>query len=176
MTKEPETISETISEAKAAVAAVAQLEEHLRKLWVEFPLAGPDVFLHYGINSLARLEDHAEAVMPDHREKGVNWFGVIERKLLDGHSATIRAVLDIGLKRKGDPYPTGGWKAVPAADIDLDDDLPWPVADIVEPALNAISYSWLRKTYQEALAEATAAREAAIEEARRAWQEQKAAG
>lgn len=156
MTKTPK----TITKAKEAEAAPARQEEHLRKLWVPFPLAGPDVFLHYGISSLARLEDHAETVMPDLDEKGLNWFSVIEKKLLAGHAATVRAVLDIGLKRKGDPYPSGGWKAVPAADIDLDDDLPWPVADIVEPALNAISYSWLRKTYQEAIAEATAQREA----------------
>lgn len=154
------TITEARAAEKEAETAPARLEEHLRKLWVEFPLAGPDVFLHYGITSLGRLEDHAETVMPDFQEKGFNWFAVIEKKLFEGHSATIRAVLDIGLKRKGDPYPTGGWKAVPAADIDLDDDLPWPVADIVEPALNAISYSWLRKTYSEALAEATAQAEA----------------
>lgn len=153
-------IPDTISEARELEAARQGKTEHIRRIWVPFPLAGDDVYLHFGINSLARLEEHAATVMPDHREKGVNWFSVIERNLLDGHAATVRAVLDIGLKRKGDPYPNGGWKAVPAADIDLDDDLPWPVADIVEPALNAICYSWLRKTYQEAIAEATAQREA----------------
>lgn len=167
-------IPETITEAREAEAAPARLEKHLRKLWVPFPLAGDDVYLHFGINSLARLEEHAETVMPDFQEKGFNWFGVIERKLLDGHSGTVRAVLDVGLKRKGDPYPSGGWKAVPAADIDLDDDLPWPVSEIVELAMNAIAYSWLRKTYSEMIAEVTAAREAAAEEARKAWQESKA--
>lgn len=153
-------IPETISAAKEVEAKAARQEEHERKLWVAFPPAGDDVFLMYGLKSLAQIEEDAKKLMPDYRDRGFTPFGVIEHLLLAGHPGAVRAVLDAGLKRKGDPIPTGGFKAIPAADIDLDDDLPWPVADIVEPALNAICYSWLRKTYQEAIAEATAQREA----------------
>ncbi|MFA7585427.1 MAG: hypothetical protein WCY11_04405 [Novosphingobium sp.] len=151
---------DTISEAKAAEAAKVRQEEHNRKMWVPFPLAGDDVFLSYGLRSLAQIEEVSKALMPDYREQGYTPFGVIERFLLDGHPGAIRAVLDAGLKRKGEPLPRGGFKAIPAADIDLDDDLPWSIADIVEPALNAICYSWFRQTYSEKLAEVTAALEA----------------
>lgn len=153
-------IPETISAAKAAEAAKARQAEHEHKLWVPFPLAGDDVFLSYGLKSLAQLEEDAKKLMPDYRDRGFTPFGVIEHLLLAGHPGAVRSVLDAGLKRKGDPIPSGGWKAAPAADIDLDDDLPWPVSEIVTPALEAICYSWFRQTYTEKLAEVTAALEA----------------
>lgn len=153
-------IPETISAAKEVEAKAARQEEHIRKLWVAFPLAGDDVFLMYGLKSLAQLEEDAKKLMPDYRDRGFTPFGVIEHLLLAGHPGAVRSVLDAGLKRKGDPIPTGGFKAIPAADIDLDDDLPWPVSEIVTPALEAICYSWFRQTYTEKVAEVTAALEA----------------
>lgn len=170
-------IPETITEAKAAEAAKARQAEHERKLWVPFPLAGDDVFLMYGLKSLAQLEEYAKTAMPEYRDKGFTPFGVVEHLLLSGHPGTVKAVLDAGLKRKGDPIPTGGFKAIPCADIDLDDDLPWSVSEIVTPALEAICYSWFRQTYTEKLAEVTAAlaEMAAAEERAAKDQEERAA-
>lgn len=154
---------ETISEAKAAEA---RKERHLRLSRVPFPLAGDGVFLFFGLSSLCKLEEDAGTLMPDFEERGFTPFSVYEKLLLAGHPGAIRAVLDAGLKRLDE-----NGRPAPAVDIDLDGDLDWPVPEIVTPALEAVAYSWLAKSYSELLAEATAAREAAVEEARKAWKE-----
>lgn len=162
MQSEPQTISE-------AKAAEEKRERHLRLSRAAFPLAGQDVFLHFGLGSLCRLEEEAGALMPDFEQRGVTPFGVYEKLLLAGHPGAVRAVLDHGLKRQDE-----NGKIVPATDIDLDG-LDWPVTEIVEPALNVLAYCWFGRTYGEMIADATAAREAAAAEARKAWEEAKTA-
>lgn len=156
---------ETISEAKAAEE---KRERHLRLSRAAFPLAGPDVFLHFTLGSLGQLEEDADKLMPGYDDRGFSPFGVYEKLLLAGHPGAVRAVLDHGLKREDENR-----KIVPATDIDLDA-IDWPVTEVVEPALNVLAYCWFGRTYAEMIAEATAAREAAVEEARKAWKDEKA--
>jgi len=162
---------ETITEAKASIsaekAAEAKRERHRLNSRVPFPLAGDDVFLTFTLSSLCHLEENAEKLMPDYEQRGFSPFGVYEKLLLAGHPGAVRTVLDAGLKRLNEEG-----KPVPATDIDLDD-ADWPVTEIVEPALNVLAYNWFGRTYAEMVSEATAAREAAVEEARKAWKDEK---
>src|SRR5690606_23766511 len=112
----PDKSPETITEAKAAEAAKQRHAEHERKLWVPFPLAGDDVYLMFGLKSLEQIEKDVAKLMPGYREHGFTPFGAIEKLLLEGHPGAVRSALDAGLKRKGEPYPRGGFKAIPAAD------------------------------------------------------------
>lgn len=152
----PETITEAKASISEAKAAEERKERHLRLSRVPFPLAGDGVFLHYGITSLCQLEKDASELMPDYDERGFSAFAVYERLLLSGHPGAVRAVLDHGLKRAG---PDG--KAVPAVDVDISGDLDWPVSEVVQPALEAIAYSWFGKSYSELIEEAAKAAKAA---------------
>ena len=143
--------SASISAAKAEADKASARTDHLSKFWVPFEPAGEGVYFHFGLSSLTRLEENADKLMPGWMLRGFTPFGVYERMLLDGNSSAIRVVLDCGLKRRGEDG-----KPAPAVDIDLDADQEWSVTDIVRPALEALAFSFFRKTYSELLAEAAA--------------------
>lgn len=153
---------ETITEARTA----AEKRERYRKFSrVPFEEAGDGVFIHFSWDGIGKLEGLTEGK----KQPGETWFGTVERLLLSGDVAALRQCLDVSLKVEG---PEG--KPIPAVDVDLDDP-GFAIGDAVRPILNALAYVTYHKTYEEMIAEATAAREAAVEEARKAWQEQKAA-
>lgn len=147
---------ETISDAQAA----AQPKPSGRAR-VSFPLAGDGAFLLFTLGGMIALEKAADAIMPDWHGRGFTFFGVLERLLLDGNPAAVRAAIDAGLKREVDG------KVVPIAEIDLDA-IEWPIAEVVEPALNALAIGTFNKPYSDLIAEATAAAQARAAEARKA--------
>ena len=153
---------ETISEARTA----AEKRERYRKFSrIPFEEAGEGIFVHFSWDGIGKLEGLTEGK----KIPGETWFGTVERLLLSGDVAALRQCLDVSLKIEG---PEG--KPIPAVAVDLDDP-GFAITDAVTPILNALAYITYRKSYEEMIAEATAAREAAVEEARKAWQEQKAA-
>lgn len=150
---EPETISE-------AHSAAEKRERYQRMTRVPFPEAGEGVFVHCALDGAAKIEDATQAkAMRDE-----SWFGTVERLLLAGDVQTVRACLDICLKTEG---PDG--KPVPAIGVDLDDP-GFAIGDAVPPILNVLAYVMFAKSYDELIAEATAAAEARRTEARAAWQ------
>lgn len=150
---------DTISEARAAAKPQP---ETLPRSAVPFPAAGPDAFFFFALGSQERLEDALDAIAPVGEHE--TYFGRAERLLLAGNLAAVRAAVDCGLKK------LEGGKLVPFADVDLDE-ISWTVSEIVETALDALARGHLGKPYKQLIEEMTAAREAAIEEERRAWRE-----
>lgn len=157
MNDEPESITE-------AHTAAQKQAEHRKRSRIPVPAAGEGVFIHYTMSGLQKLGEALEK----HDRDGETWFSMLERLLLAGDPETIRACLDLGLKVDG---PDG--KPVPATGIDLDDP-GFSYADVVPAILNTTAVWFYGKTYEEMLAEATAARELAAAEARKEWQESKA--
>lgn len=158
---------ETISEARAAPGAAAAYAERKAKARQPFPLAGEGCFFYFPLGSLVAVEKFVDQVEPDWPAKNRSPFGVVERLLLAGHAAAVRAVIDAGLKREVDG------KIEPVADIDLDA-VDWPIAEIVTPAMNALCFAHTGRTYHELIAEATAAAEARTATARETWEGRKA--
>lgn len=154
---------ETISQAQAAAQPKPS-----RRTRIPFPLAGGGAFLLYTFGSMIALEEAANRIMSDWLGRGFTAFGVMERLLLDGNPAAVRAAIDAGLKREIDG------KVVPISEIDLDN-VEWSVAEVVEPALNALAIAYFNKPYADLIAEATAAAQARAAEARKAWEDSKTA-
>lgn len=158
---------ETISEAQAAPAVAAAEAERRHKARQPFPLAGEGCFFYFPLGSLVAVEKFVDQVEPDWFKKHDSPFAVMERLLLAGQAAAVRAAIDCGLKREVDG------KVEPVTSIDLDA-VDWPVAEIVTPAMNALCFAHTGQTYHELIAEVTAAAEARASEARNAWQENRA--
>jgi len=158
----------TVTEAQTTEAKPKRLYPGRER--IPFEIAGDGVFMLFTLKGLALLETTTDEVIgKDWHGTGSTCFHESEKLLLAGNPKMIRAALDAGLKREG---PDG--KPVPVTEHDLDE-IEWPVGEIAEAALNALAVAYHGKRYDTMLAEATAAREAAVEEARKAWQEQKAA-
>ncbi|MHA6644574.1 hypothetical protein [Mesorhizobium sp. A623] len=154
MTDTPDTISE-------ARTAAEKRERYQRMTRIPFPEAGEGVFIHCTLAGAGKIEEVTEAkARPDE-----SWFGTVERLLLNGDVQVLRHCLDACLKVDG---PDG--KPVPATGIDLDDP-GFSITDAVTPILNVLAYLTFGKSYDEMIAEATAAREAAVAAARKDWQE-----
>lgn len=151
---------DTISQAQSAGNEAAKAEERHQKSRDPFPLLEGS-FFHFTLGGLQAMEKAADDVWPGWQDRGLTAFGVMERLLLDGHPAAVRAAIDAGLKREGE-----NGKPVPCSDIDLEE-IEWPVSDIVMPALNAFAYGYFRQSYDEIIAEVTAAAEARAEKTRK---------
>lgn len=154
---------ETISAAQAAEAKPKRPYPGRER--IPFPQAGDGCFFLILLDGLAVIDDAVEEVVgSDWHGKGTETcFSMAERCLLSGNPKVMRAAIDAGLKREG-----ADGKPVPVTDIALDE-VEWPVGEIAEASLNALAVAYHGKRYDVLLAEATAAREAAVEEARKAW-------
>lgn len=162
-------IPDTISEAQAAEAKPKR--PYPGKERIPFPLSGPDHFFLFNLGGLALLEKTTDEVVGrDWHGTGSTCFHEAEKLLLAGNIQMIRAAIDAGLKTTDE-----AGKVIPVASVDLDE-IEWPVGEIVEAALNALAVAYHNKRYDTLLAEATAAREAAVEEARKAWQNDRIGG
>lgn len=160
-------IPESVTEAQAAEAKPKRPYPGRER--IPFPLAGEGCFMLFTLKGIEMIDATTEKVIGrDWCGTGSTCFHEAEKLLLAGNVQMIRTCLDAGLKREG---PDG--KPVPVTEHDLDE-IEWPTGEIVEAALNALAIAHYNKRYDTMLAEATAAREAAVAEARQAWQEQKA--
>lgn len=154
---------DTISAAQAAEAKPKRPYPGRER--IPFPPAGEGRFFLIYLNGIALIDSAVDRVIgKDWHGKGSTCFHEAEKLLLAGNIEVLKAAIDAGLKQEG---PDG--KPVPVTDVDLDE-IEWPVSEVAEAALNALSVATYGKRYDTMLAEATAAREAAVEEARKAWQ------
>jgi hypothetical protein len=155
---------ETITAAKATEAKPNRPYPGRER--IPFPLAGEGCFMLFTLGGLAVLEETTDKVIGKdwHGQGRETCFSQAEKLLLAGNVEMIRAAVDAGLKRNS---PNG--KPAPVTEIDLDE-IEWPIGEIAEAALNALAVAYHGKRYDVLLAEATAAHEAAVEEARNAWE------
>ncbi|MCQ3942635.1 MAG: hypothetical protein DPW22_05400 [Alphaproteobacteria bacterium] len=154
---------QTISAAQAAEAKPKRPYPGRER--IPFPQAGEGCFFLIYLKGIALIDAAVDRVIgKDWHGKGSTCFHEAEKLLLAGNIEVLKAAIDAGLKREGPDE-----KPVPVTEVDLDE-IEWPVSDVAEAALNALAVATYGKRYDTLMAEATAAREAAVEEARKAWQ------
>lgn len=113
---------------------------------VPFPALGKDVFISFPLPDLAALE----------AEYGDDFFAVIENAAGKASPSVLPTCMAIGLKRRnGDGAVEKVWAEIGMPALEGEK---FSLADIGKVLLDAISISWMHKTYDELVAEAVEAR------------------
>lgn len=113
---------------------------------VPFAALGKGVFISFPLEDLAELEE----------QFGEDFFGAIEAAVSRSSPKVIPACLALGLKtRAADGTVSRVWEEIGRPALQAEK---FKLGDAAKPILDAISISWLQKTYDELVAEAVEAR------------------